>query len=276
VARLLALLAGSVSLFALLVWLPFPAATASLTNCSIADHSMDTEELAFLSIINDYRAANGASPLTLSENLNRAAAWMATDMAMNNRFGHIDSLGRHPYERTMDCGYPVGAGENLAAGSRRDTAAAAFELFRNSPSHNSNMLLPHYQKIGIARVHYPGSRYTWYWGTNFGTVDDSAVAAPPPSKPAQPASNSSRSQPPPALLHLPAPSDTVEDLALLERRQVAAPVNRLPLVMSQRDSLLAGADALVARWSSLVRHLPAGLRPPLLEGRDGSYRLILR
>jgi hypothetical protein len=53
-------------------------------------------------------------------------------------------------------------------------------------------------------------------------------------------------------------------------------VNRLPLVMSQRDSLLAGADALVARWSSLVRHLPAGLRPPLLAGRDGSYRLILR
>ncbi len=175
-ARALLVIAGVIPLLALGFPKPGVAPTASLPGCTVLDLSVDAEEHAFLDIINGYRAENGLQPLTLSANLNRAATWMATDMATNNRFGHIDSVDRGPFERTVDCGYPVPAGENLAAGSRRHQAGAAFELFRNSPGHNSNMLEPRYRQIGIARVYRPGSRHSWYWATNFGTIDDTAPA----------------------------------------------------------------------------------------------------
>lgn len=175
-ARVLFVIAGVVPLLALGLPHSIAAPTASLPGCTVADLAIDAEELAFLAIINGYRAEHGLQPLSLSANLNRAATWMATDMALNDRFGHIDSVDRGPYERTVQCGYPVPAGENLAAGTRRDGAAAAFELFRNSPSHNTNMLQPNYRQIGIARVYHPGSRHSWYWATNFGTIDDTAPA----------------------------------------------------------------------------------------------------
>jgi uncharacterized protein YkwD len=158
----------------------------ALTSCDVADHSNDAEELEFLRIINDYRAANGAGPLALSQNLNRAAHWMAWDMGTKGYFGHIDSLGRDPWARIVDCGYPIAGGENLAAGTYRGTAAGAFELFQGSPTHNENMLLARYTQIGIARIFAPGSQYGWYWATTFGTPDDgtgtaAAEPAPPPA-----------------------------------------------------------------------------------------------
>jgi uncharacterized protein YkwD len=144
----------------------------ALTNCSVSDYSLDSEEMAFLGLINQYRADNGLGALTISTNLNRAAHWMGNDLGVNNYFAHTDSLGRSPYSRAIDCGYPAGAGENLAAGSAWDTAQEAFVAWQNSPGHNANMLGTYYKQIGIARVQVPGSQYTWYWVTNFGATDD--------------------------------------------------------------------------------------------------------
>ncbi|PFG75174.1 CAP domain-containing protein [Tepidiforma thermophila] len=144
----------------------------ALTNCSVTHDALDSEEQAFLALINQYRAQNGLGPLTISTNLNRAAAWMVEDMATKGYFSHTDSLGRSPYQRAIDCGYPSGAGENLAAGSSWSTAQAAFEAWRNSPGHNQNMLTSFYQQIGIARYYRAGSPYGWYWATNFGATND--------------------------------------------------------------------------------------------------------
>ncbi|MGH2610625.1 MAG: CAP domain-containing protein, partial [Tepidiformaceae bacterium] len=66
--------------------------------------------------------------------------------------------------------YPVG--ENLAAGTDRDTARETFDALRASPSHNSNMLRQGYVQVGIARYYAPNSKYKWYWGMSFGTADD--------------------------------------------------------------------------------------------------------
>jgi len=88
---------------------------SALTNCDVTHDGNDSEELAFLTLINDYRSQNGLGALTISTNLNRGSAWMTGDMATNNYFAHTDSLGRSAYQRAIDCGYPSGAGENLAA-----------------------------------------------------------------------------------------------------------------------------------------------------------------
>src|SRR5690606_22774689 len=103
--------------------------------------------------INNYRAQNGRGALTVSTNLNRAAHWMGNDLGVNRYFSHTDSLGRSPSQRAMDCDYPSGAGENLAAGTNWSTAQAAFDAWRNSSGHNANMLNGNYRQIGIARVY---------------------------------------------------------------------------------------------------------------------------
>lgn len=166
-----------------LLALPHTGAFA-LTSCDASHPVNDAEELAFLGTINAYRAENGLGPLTISENLNREAAWMAADMAANRYFGHYDSLGRHPWVRSVDCGYPIPAGENLAAGWKQGGAQAAFDLFKGSPTHNENMLGATYRQIGIARVWDESSVYGWYWATEFGTTDDGTTGAPAPAAPA--------------------------------------------------------------------------------------------
>ncbi|HEX6031984.1 MAG TPA: CAP domain-containing protein, partial [Tepidiformaceae bacterium] len=198
-----------------------PTASAA-GNCEVADASNDGEELAFLSIINSYRAEYGLTQLRLSAPLNRAAEWMARDMMANGYFGHIDSLGRHPFVRTVDCGYPIAGGENLAAGRQRGGAQGAFDLFRGSPSHNENMLAPEYREIGIARVYGEGTQYGWYWATTFGSAD---------TRPAQPAA--------PA----PAPATAPAQAVAFEAGQAAEPAPAGP------PTLLVNAGAQVATWA---------------------------
>jgi uncharacterized protein YkwD len=144
----------------------------ALTNCTVTHDGNDSEELAFLTLINKYRSQNGLGALTISTNLNRGSAWMTEDLATNNYFAHTDSLGRSAYQRAIDCGYPSGAGENLAAGGAWSSAQAAFNAWQNSPGHNANMLGQYYKQIGIARHYQAGSQYGWYWATTFGTTND--------------------------------------------------------------------------------------------------------
>ena len=160
-----------------------PISAHALTNCTVADNTFDAQESAFLGLINTYRAQNGLAALSLSTNLNRSSSWLAVDMAQKSYFDHTDSLGRSPSQRAQDCGYPSGAGENIAAGTVWDTAQEAFDAWRNSPGHNANMLNSSYTQIGIARYYGAGSTYGWYWVTDFGLVNDGTSGGgttPPP------------------------------------------------------------------------------------------------
>jgi uncharacterized protein YkwD len=145
---------------------PAPRAQA-LTNCDVADLTIDAEEQAFLGLINQYRAGSGAPPLAISQSLNRASSWMSNDMAVGNYLSHFDRLNRDPFKRMADCDVTgnYAQAENVAAGY--ETAALAFEGWKNSPPHNANMLNAGYRSIGIARVYNAGASYGWYWTTNF-------------------------------------------------------------------------------------------------------------
>jgi hypothetical protein len=139
-------------------------------DCTVADWSLDGQESAFLTLVNGYRQENGMNALQVNDTLNRTAAWMTNDMASSGTFSHTDSLGRSAYKRAVDCGYPGGAGENLAGGSAWDTAQEAFEAWQGSPGHNANMLGQYYTEIGISRLNAPGSTFGWYWATEFGAA----------------------------------------------------------------------------------------------------------
>jgi hypothetical protein len=146
----------------------------ALTNCSISD-SYDSQEQAFLQLINQYRSQNGRPTLTASTNLNRAAAWMAKDLT-KGYFSHTDSFGRSASKRIADCGGLPYNGENIAAGTYRDTAQEAFDAWKASSGHNANMLNSSYKQIGIGRYYSASSPYKWYWVTDFSTSNDGTNA----------------------------------------------------------------------------------------------------
>jgi hypothetical protein len=126
----------------------------------------------FLVLINNYRQQNNLPLLEKDQILTLAATWMAEDMLNNcvatrSDCDHTDSTGRTFGQRLDDFGYNYGAGENIAWGwGRALTAQAAFDLWKNSPGHNENMLRPSYRAIGIARRCNGGD---CAWVNNFGT-----------------------------------------------------------------------------------------------------------
>lgn len=260
-ATLLASLAGA------------PRETRAITRCDVDAYDNDTDELQFLTVINAYRVEHGAGKLTISANLNRAAAWMARDMGTHAYFGHVDSLGRDPWVRTVDCGYPVAGGENLAAGNLKSSAQSAFELFRGSPSHNENMLQTRYKQIGIARVYVAGSPYEWYWATTFGTIDDGTG----PASAAPVAAVSTPTQAPPPRAEAPPPAVAAKRPALAlvagSTRQpwpfAAEPVAEL-LAAHPAISAVYVFDAASGDWLRAGAGLPgfANTLTALEPGRD--------
>ncbi len=175
----------AVVLFAVFAVLLLQAAPVS------AAVSYDNEELAVLRLINEHRAAAGRPALLLSDQLSATAERHASDMGTNGFFSHTTvastryPVGSEFWQRLEFDGY-AGAGtsgENLAAGV--DTASEVFDLWKNSPGHNENMLDPvvqgsrvTYKEIGIARVFASGSTYGWYWATEFGGVLDATAHDP--------------------------------------------------------------------------------------------------
>ena len=156
--------------------------------CNVPGTSLDSEEQAFIGLINTYRVQNGAGPLGVSPTLTRSARWMVIDLATKRYFAHTDSLGRPTPTRIADCGYGGPAGENLAAGTEWDTAAEAMTAWKASPGHDENMLNKGYVVIGVARRYDADAPYGWYWVTDFGMAPDTAgpaptVPAPPPTAP---------------------------------------------------------------------------------------------
>lgn len=195
--------------------LPSHQDASALTNCTVsaADAQLNSDEQAFLSLINGYRASNGLGALVSSPTLNRAAAWHAADMLTKGYFAHTEPSGRTFSQRLTDCEYPTGGyrAENIATGFA--SAQAVFDSWRNSPGHNANMLNPSVRAIGIGKA---GT----YWTTDFGSIVDGvapatreASTAPativatqtrPASQPSQPA----RQTEPTAILAVPTTTST--------------------------------------------------------------------
>ena len=167
----------SVALAVAAAALPIGPAMA-LTNCSVSagDQAIDGQEQELLARINDYRAANGLPALHLSADATRAAAWFSREMATLGHMppDHIDSWGRYIPTRLTQCDVHFTAwAENIAFGSA--SAAAIFELWRNSPPHNTNMLRPEVTLAGVARTYRPAND-TWYWALDLTAPTSTATS----------------------------------------------------------------------------------------------------
>ncbi|HEY1342283.1 MAG TPA: CAP domain-containing protein, partial [Bryobacteraceae bacterium] len=169
-----------------------PTPTPTPTPAPSGTPTLDSEEWAFLTLINNFRAQNGLGALQVSVGLENAAKWMSGDMAAKNYFSHTDSLGRSTGTRLAALGYPYSPwGENLAAGYADAQSAFTGWLNACDPdgsgnctyAHRQNMLGAGYKVIGIARAFGSGSSYGWYWATDFGGFVDQVITggSTPPS-----------------------------------------------------------------------------------------------
>src|SRR5260370_28182568 len=76
--------------------------------------TLDSQQLAFLTLINNYRAQNGAGPLQVSIALENSSQWMSNDMWSRGYFSHNDNLGRNPFTRMAAFNYPyLPSGANI-------------------------------------------------------------------------------------------------------------------------------------------------------------------
>ena len=116
---------------------------------------------AAASMLSDYRRANGLPAISPDPTLTELARTQARRRADIDKLTH-DPGGRGFVERLKASNYDAArAAENIGAGYH--TLAEAFSGWRDSPSHNKNMLLPGATRFGIATAYAAGSKYKVFW-----------------------------------------------------------------------------------------------------------------
>lgn len=119
-----------------------------------------------LTYVNSYRAAVGASPLTLDRNMSIAATIRALEMAYTNNLDHTRPNKTQCFTIFDEMGLGgTDWGENIAAGD--STAKDVAESWKSSPGHYANMINKSFTKIGIGMTYLQGTTYGYYWAQLF-------------------------------------------------------------------------------------------------------------
>jgi len=149
---------------------------------------------AYLDAINKKRATQqncgekGTKPavnsLVWNDALYKAAYEHSEDLAKSDTFSHegsgtlsdwtaeVQNLGRGSTyrERSENNGYInwKTLGENITAGTVRDTVEKAMNAWMKSDGHCANIMKATYTEVGMAHVEKENSKYRHYWTQNFG------------------------------------------------------------------------------------------------------------
>lgn len=116
---------------------------------SVLGISSDITNEQLLSLTNSKRGENGASELSISDQLSQAAANKAADMFSKNYWAHNAPDGTTPWVFIKSSGYSyVYAGENLARGFTN--SADVINAWMESPEHKENMLSNNYKNVGFS------------------------------------------------------------------------------------------------------------------------------
>lgn len=142
-----------------------------------ADQTKSAEEQSVLEQINKVRATAricgsklmpAADPVTWNDQLAAAAHGHAQDMAEKGYFGHYSQDGRTVDDRIEAAGYTGWRfrAENLAGGYG---PTKVLKSWLESPSHCEALMDGKLKEVGLGYVFKPGSKFSTYWVSNFGT-----------------------------------------------------------------------------------------------------------
>jgi uncharacterized protein YkwD len=112
------------------------------------------------SMISGYRHNNGLGAVQVDPELMRLAFERARAMAAKDK---LDKGTSREFSKSLaDAGFnPKQSVENISAGYH--TLAEAFSGWRDSPPHRANMLNAGANRLGIAAVYSPQSKYKVFW-----------------------------------------------------------------------------------------------------------------
>jgi len=127
---------------------------------SMADANATVDAATAASMISGYRSNNGLGAVEVDPDLMRMAMDHASAMAAKDKVDR--SAGRDFTGRLTAAGFDGKvAVENVGAGYH--TLAEAFSGWRDSPPHRANMLKGGVNRLGIAAVYAPQSKYKVFW-----------------------------------------------------------------------------------------------------------------
>jgi uncharacterized protein YkwD len=137
---------------------------------SMADAGAEVDAIAAASMISGYRHNNGLGEVGVDSDLMSMAMDQARGMAARDKLDR--AAGREFNARVTSLGFDSrSAVENVSAGYH--TLAEAFSGWRDSPPHRANMLAGGVNRIGIAAVYAPQSKYKVFWALILAAKGDS-------------------------------------------------------------------------------------------------------
>ena len=127
---------------------------------SMADAGAEVDAVAAASMISGYRHNNSLGAVEVDPDLMRMALDQTRGMAARDKLDR--AAGREFTTRVTSLGFDAhSAVENVSAGYH--TLAEAFSGWRDSPPHRANMLAGGVNRLGIAAVYAPQSKYKVFW-----------------------------------------------------------------------------------------------------------------
>ena len=145
-----------------------PAEPAFYRSMANAEAEVDGPTAA--SMITGYRHNNGLGAVEVDPDLMRLALDRARTMAAHDKLDR--GAGRDFNKSLAGAGFnSKKAVENISAGYH--TLAEAFSGWRDSPPHRANMLNAGANRLGIAAVYAPQSKYKVFWALIMASKDSS-------------------------------------------------------------------------------------------------------
>lgn len=137
-----------------------PAKPAFYQNLAEAGAKLD--EASARDMINAYRGNKGLEPVELDPQLSSAARAHARLLLAAARRGEAIRPQPGRGERLASAGYS-GGGSREAVGAGYYTFAEAFSGWRDSPQHDVVMRFEAADRMGIAALYAPDTKYKVYW-----------------------------------------------------------------------------------------------------------------
>jgi len=132
--------------------------------CAQVGEPKSPTHLAMYQELNQYRVENGLQPLLYSQTLEAAIEDHVEDLWVRGFFSHTNPDGEDPGDRAIRAGFcHEYVGENIAAG--QTSTQHALQAWKDSHSHNANMLEPKYIYVGMG--HFTDTFGRQYWGQAF-------------------------------------------------------------------------------------------------------------
>ncbi len=160
-------------------------------NRTLKDTTVDEEERANTTAVNEYRWMMGRNSVKIDERLVRAARKHSIEMQHKSYFAHDSPTPqlKNPGVRARREGYGGGVAENIARGA--STGRGAFKQWFGSSGHHRNMLSSGHTEMGC------GSAVHHWWTQKFGRLTGKSQSPPNVPPDADPPGESGNGMPAP-------------------------------------------------------------------------------